>query len=189
MVVILSDDHDFYPVLAEQLERQLGLASQQVRSEIEAKQLVASCRLLVSDQPLASSSWPCAWLEVPSSPVRLHDLLAQIEAIVHKATLQETPALPQGCQLEILNKRVVHAASGRSIDITDKELQLLRSLLLAGGQGASRETLRRDVWGFDETVDTHTLETHIYRLRAKLRDVAGSDTIIEAMDGGYRLAV
>jgi hypothetical protein len=189
MVVILSDDHDFYPVLAEQLERQLGLASQQARSEAEVKQWVDSCRLLVSDLPLSADGWPCPCLEVPNMPVRLHDLLAQIEAIVHKASLQERLDLPQGCQLEILNKRVVHAASGRNADITDKELQLLRSLLVAGGQGVSREILRRDVWGFDETVDTHTLETHIYRLRAKLRDVAGSDTIIEAMDGGYRLAM
>ena len=53
--------------------------------------------------------------------------------------------------------------------------------------GASRETLLKEVWGMEADLNTHTLETHIYRLRAKLRELSGND-IIEAFEGGYRLA-
>ena len=79
-------------------------------------------------------------------------------------------------------------ADSRKIKLTDKEAMILKYLYRAGGQVVAREDLLANVWGYNAGVDTHTIETHIYRLRRKIEP---SDTprllITEA--GGYRLGV
>ena len=72
------------------------------------------------------------------------------------------------------------------LNLTDKEAQLLGSLARAGKGGIGREALMKDVWGFAGDMDTHTLETHIYRLREKFRELGGGEGIV-VTDGGYRL--
>ena len=89
--------------------------------------------------------------------------------------------------LQLRHKQLNHLASGQSVLLTDKEVALLQNLARGKGQVASKEQLLKDVWGFDETIDTHTLETHIYRLRGKFRELSDDDEIIAATDGGYKL--
>jgi CheY-like chemotaxis protein len=185
-VLIVSDDEDFYPVLAEQLDKQLAFASRQVDSQTQAKQKLEGHALLVSDQPLSPSDWPCPVI-LAEKPVRLYDLLAQIASIVHKASFPEIMDIGQGCQLHSRLKQLVHGPSGKMVDVTDKEIQLLKALMDGGDNGVGRDSLLKTVWGFDSDVDTHTLETHIYRLRGKLKDACDSDGMIEAFDGGYKM--
>ncbi len=72
------------------------------------------------------------------------------------------------------------------MDLTDKEAGLLQRLAEAGNKGVAKDQLLKDVWGIEALLDTHTLETHIYRLRGKFKELAG-DEMIEAVDGGYVL--
>jgi hypothetical protein len=59
------------------------------------------------------------------------------------------------------------------VALTEKETSILRHLCRAGQRPVSRETLLQEIWGYNSAVTTHTLETHIYRLRQKLeRDAA-----------------
>ena len=70
---------------------------------------------------------------------------------------------------------------------TEKEVAILRYLYRAGQRSVSRETLLQEVWGYNSGVTTHTLETHIYRLRRKIEKDAAAPAILVTEAGGYKL--
>ena len=76
-----------------------------------------------------------------------------------------------GWQLTMHRKMLIHSHTKRSIALTDKEGDLLSVLLQASPHTVSKDSLLQQIWGYGEQVDTHTLETHIYRLRTKLSDI------------------
>ncbi len=79
---------------------------------------------------------------------------------------------------------------GEAVRLTEKEVLLLKILIEAGGESVSRETLLDKVWGYADGVETHTLETHIYRLRQKIeKDPAAPEIIKTDESAGYYLAV
>ena len=69
----------------------------------------------------------------------------------------------------------------------EKETSILRYLYRAGQRPVSRETLLQEVWGYNSGVTTHTLETHIYRLRQKIEKDAAAPAILVTEAGGYKL--
>jgi DNA-binding response OmpR family regulator len=76
---------------------------------------------------------------------------------------------------------------GNKVRLTEKETSILRYLYRAGEQPVPRETLLGDVWGYNSGVTTHTLETHIYRLRQKIEKDAAAPTILVTESRGYKL--
>lgn len=74
----------------------------------------------------------------------------------------------------------------RKIKLTDKEAMILKYLYRAGGQVVAREDLLANVWGYNAGVDTHTIETHIYRLRRKI-EPGDTPRLLITEAGGYRL--
>ncbi|MEM1409895.1 MAG: response regulator transcription factor, partial [Pseudomonadota bacterium] len=77
----------------------------------------------------------------------------------------------------------------RRIKLTEKESSILRYLYRAGGQPVSRDILLNEVWGYNSGVTTHTLETHVYRLRQKIEPRPGQNALLLTESGGYRLAL
>src|SRR5947207_2619924 len=73
------------------------------------------------------------------------------------------------------------------VRLTEKETAILRFLYRAGQTPVSRETLLQEVWGYNSGVTTHTLETHIYRLRQKIEKDAANPEILVTEAGGYKL--
>ena len=71
--------------------------------------------------------------------------------------------------------------------MTEKETSILDVLYLAQGKLVRRGDLLDSVWGYSATVTTHTLETHIYRLRQKLEEVPSNSKVLITELGGYRL--
>lgn len=71
--------------------------------------------------------------------------------------------------------------------LTDKECDILVMLAMAGDEGVQRETLLEAVWGYKQALETHTLETHIYRLRQKIEEDAGQPQYLKTIENGYRL--
>ena len=79
-------------------------------------------------------------------------------------------------------------ARSKKVRLTDKETNILKYLYRAGGKVVSREELLTEVWGYNAGVDTHTLETHVYRLRQKIEPDPGGPKLLITEAGGYRLA-
>ena len=84
--------------------------------------------------------------------------------------------------------RSLISSKGDEQKLTDKEVEILRFLHRARGEIVAREELLTHVWGYHESVTTHTLETHIYRIRQKIETNADIATILLTESGGYRLA-
>jgi DNA-binding response OmpR family regulator len=76
---------------------------------------------------------------------------------------------------------------GSKIRLTEKETSILKFLYRAGEKVVTREVLLHEVWGYNANVTTHTLETHIYRLRQKVeKDPSNAELLVTEM-GGYKL--
>ena len=76
---------------------------------------------------------------------------------------------------------------GNKVRLTEKETSILRYLYRASQRPVSRETLLQEVCGYNSGVTTHTLETHIYRLRQKIEKAAAAPAILVTEAGGYKL--
>ena len=83
------------------------------------------------------------------------------------------------------NKKVLIKSSGIEIRLTEKEAGIVLILYNSANQTVSKETLLKEVWGYRDGVNTHTLETHLYHLRKKLDD----DIIITTEKGGYSISI
>ena len=81
---------------------------------------------------------------------------------------------------------LTHIESGDDVRLTDKERLLLRFLSEAGDIGIPRKDLLKAVWGYADDAETHTLETHIYRLRQKL-EIYHAQNLIKVLDGVYKI--
>jgi DNA-binding response OmpR family regulator len=77
---------------------------------------------------------------------------------------------------------------GKKLRLTDKEANILKYLYRAGDKAVSREELLAEVWGYNAGVTTHTLETHVYRLRQKIELDPANARLLVTEAGGYRLA-
>ena len=75
----------------------------------------------------------------------------------------------------------------RDIRLTEKETNILKDLYRAGGKAVRREELLEEVWGYNSGVTTHTLETHVYRLRQKIEPEKGVASLLLTEPGGYSL--
>lgn len=85
--------------------------------------------------------------------------------------------------------KMLVTAADRKIRLTEKETSILKYLYRAGGRPVTRDILLDEVWGYNSGVTTHTLETHVYRLRQKIEPDPANASILVTESGGYRLAV
>lgn len=123
-----------------------------------------------------------------AKPVRMGLLLARIRAQLRVHAESERAEYVIGPYLfRPATKLLLHQDTEKKIRLTDKEVGILRHLQRADGKSVARETLLAEVWGYNAGVTTHTLETHIYRLRQKIEADPGKASILVTDEGGYRL--
>jgi DNA-binding response OmpR family regulator len=84
-------------------------------------------------------------------------------------------------------KLLLDLPKGRRIRLTEKEAAILKFLYRAGTRSVARQVLLNEVWGYNAAVTTHTLETHIYRLRQKIEPDPANARLLVTEGGGYRL--
>jgi DNA-binding response OmpR family regulator len=123
-----------------------------------------------------------------TKPFRLSVLLARLRAHLRQNEHSEDASFAIGpYTFRPGAKLLVDSGAGRKVRLTEKETAILKYLYHAGDRVIGRETLLDEVWGYNAGVTTHTLETHVYRLRQKIeRDPARAEILVTA-PGGYRL--
>ena len=119
-------------------------------------------------------------------PFRLIELLARLRAHLRSFERSEDAEIGLGPYRFLPATRQLLDEKGVKIRLTDKEAAILKYLYRAG-QAVSRKTLLEGVWGYGQGVTTHTLETHIYRLRRKIESDPQKAKLIRTDAGGYRL--
>ena len=82
---------------------------------------------------------------------------------------------------------LVDKKANKKIRLTEKETAILKYLYRAEQRAVGRETLLGEVWGYNAGVTTHTLETHVYRLRQKIEKDPAKAQILITDAGGYKL--
>jgi DNA-binding response OmpR family regulator len=128
-------------------------------------------------------------------PFRLSELMARLRARLEAHAkidpLGEPPATIRIGPYEFCpeEKALRHDAANLRIRLTEKEAAILAFLHRMNARAVPRLELLREVWGYNPAVTTHTLETHIYRLRRKIEADPAKACLLITEAGGYRLAV
>jgi len=120
-------------------------------------------------------------------PFRFVVLLARIRAQLRQYEASEDAEFQVGPYTFRPTSKNLVDAQGVKLRLTEKEAAILRYLHRADQQPVPRETLLKHVCGYNANVTTHTLETHIYRLRQKIEDNPAEAQLLVTEGGGYKL--
>lgn len=122
-----------------------------------------------------------------TKPFRFGVLLARIRAHLRSHEQSEDAVFKIGPYSFRPSAKILLDEQEKKIRLTEKETSILKYLYRAGSKVVGRDTLLAEVWGYNSGVTTHTLETHIYRLRQKIEQDPSSAEILVTEAGGYRL--
>jgi DNA-binding response OmpR family regulator len=123
-----------------------------------------------------------------TKPFKFSLLLARIRAQLRSHEQSEDAVFRIGAYEFRPAVKVLIDEKGKKLRLTDKEANILKYLYRAGSKPVSREELLAEVWGYNAGVTTHTLETHIYRLRQKIEPEPANSRLLITEAGGYRLS-
>jgi DNA-binding response OmpR family regulator len=136
---------------------------------------------IVSGFDAGASDYMAKPFSVPELPARVRAQLRAFESTADASFDIGPYAFRPSARL--LRERL----SGRTVRLTGTETKLLRVISRAGGLPVSRQALLDEVWGYQNGVTTHTVETHIYRLRQKIETDPASPLLLRTTEGGYVL--
>jgi DNA-binding response OmpR family regulator len=123
-------------------------------------------------------------------PFRLGVLLARVRAQLRQFERSEDATFAIGRFTFRPAAKLLVSSDGKSkVRLTEKESAILKYLYRAKDQTVLRDVLLHEVWGYNPQVATHTLETHIYRLRQKIEEDPSNAQLLITDGGGYRLVV
>ncbi len=123
-----------------------------------------------------------------TKPFKLGVLLARLRAQLRQHEQSEDAVFTIGpYTFRPSAKILVHGENKKKVRLTEKETSILKYLYRSGASVVGREVLLGEVWGYNAGVTTHTLETHVYRLRQKIENDPSNAEILVTEPGGYRL--
>jgi DNA-binding response OmpR family regulator len=122
-----------------------------------------------------------------TKPFKFAVLLARIRAQLRQHEQSEDAVFAIGHYTFKPASKLLIDERGAKIRLTEKETSILKYLYRAGEKVVTRDVLLHEVWGYNAGVTTHTLETHIYRLRQKIeKDPSRAELLVTEL-GGYKL--
>jgi DNA-binding response OmpR family regulator len=122
-----------------------------------------------------------------TKPFRFAVLLARIRAQLRQHEQSEDAVFAIGRYTFRPSAKMLVDEKGGKIRLTEKETAILKFLYRAGEKVITRDVLLHEVWGYNSGVTTHTLETHIYRLRQKIERDPSKAELLVTEAGGYKL--
>jgi len=124
------------------------------------------------------------YITKPFSP---RELVLRIQNVLRRLRPVQNPSLVVVDEFCLDKANFEISLSGRRLQLTTTEFKLLALLVERRGRTLSRETLLQDVWGYENAIDTRTVDTHVRRLREKLGPA--SNRIATVRGEGYRFLI
>ena len=140
------------------------------------------CEGILSTSPCISNTFPFINISTLPRPLRFLDLLSLIKNLPYTRVLSFFHF-----ELNIREKVLRNLNTFQEHRLTGKECDLLRFFYQNKGQEIGKDRLLKEIWEYHPDTTTHTLETHIYRLRQKLEENPNSPTILLNCKDGYML--
>lgn len=122
-----------------------------------------------------------------TKPFRFSVLLARIRSQLRQHEQSEDATFQVGTYIFKPSQKLLIDEKGGKIRLTEKEAAIIKYLYRADHHVVSRDQLLEEVWGYNSGVTTHTLETHVYRLRQKIEKKPSNAQILVTDSGGYKL--
>ena len=122
-----------------------------------------------------------------TKPFKFPVLLARIRAQLRQHEQSEEAIFQLGPYTFKPSAKLLITEDDKKIRLTEKETNILKFLYRAGAGVVPRDTLLHEVWGYNAGVTTHTLETHIYRLRQKIDKGFDKQLLTTVRGAGYML--
>ena len=122
-----------------------------------------------------------------TKPFRFAVLLARIRAQLRQHEQSEDATFTVGPYMFKPGQKLLTTDDGKKIRLTEKEAAIIRYLYRADRKVVTRDILLEEVWGYNSGVTTHTLETHVYRLRQKIERDPSNAQILVTENGGYKI--
>ena len=121
-------------------------------------------------------------------PFRFEELLSKIRVLTTNLKMVDVSKKVLDGNYFDFRKNEIKSTKGGSIKLTQKENEIINFLFKMQGEVVSKKILLKNIWGYNESVSTHTLETHIYRLRKKIQIGLGEKDFILNDSKGYYLS-
>ncbi len=122
-----------------------------------------------------------------TKPFRFAVLLARIRAQLRQHEQSEDATFSVGPYTFKPSQKLLIDPRGAKVRLTEKEASIIKYLYRAEQKVVTRDVLLEEVWGYNSGVTTHTLETHVYRLRQKIERDPSNAEILVTESGGYKL--
>ena len=122
-----------------------------------------------------------------TKPFKFPVLLARIRAQLRQHEQSEDAVFQLGPYTFKPSMKMLTTQDDKKVRLTEKETNILKFLYRSNESVVAREVLLHEVWGYNAGVTTHTLETHIYRLRQKIEPDPSNARLLVTESGGYRL--
>ncbi len=122
-----------------------------------------------------------------TKPFKFAVLLARIRAQLRQHEQSEDAVFTVGPYTFKPSQKLLTDARGGKVRLTEKEAAIIKYLYRSDGKVVTRDTLLEEVWGYNSGVTTHTLETHVYRLRQKIERDPSNAQLLVTESGGYKL--
>lgn len=137
---------------------------------------------------ITSSSFSAEFFNVIKKPIKLKKFLSQIKDKAAIFIAGKNVEIKIGTYLFSPIQRKITSPDDKKLKLTEKESEILKYLYELEGKEASKAELLEKIWGYKAQIDTHTLETHIYKLRKKIEEDFSSPQILTTGEnGGYVL--
>ena len=120
-------------------------------------------------------------------PLSLSNIIQAIEILIREEKNKMNDIKMDNFSLDVVGRKISFNKVNEKL--TEKETEILWRLLNKIDHKISQKELLREIWGYDESIETRTLETHIYRIRKKLNSIGVKNYEIKNIDNSYILSL
>lgn len=201
-LLIISDNNIFFDDLRLQIERyapEYMVNTESATPDIvildEKPEMLASVKSKHPQTPIfvllkkgADKPQASTFVKFEIKPIVLKDFINTLCSAINLAFNSDDGRLKFNCyELRPLSKEIYNFRNNETTKLTEKEVAIVQYLYKIKGRIVTKTELLQEVWGYSPEVTTHTIETHIYRLRQKVEHDNPSAQLILTEDGGYLL--